>query len=506
MLALACTLRLAVYAQSNNAAPAPGGSPILPQTGTTSPGSSDIPNVPGFQQGLTPRSSAGVSRAPFTQGLIPRSQQLRAPLNPIDSKTRAELEAIADQATKSSGAIFQDAENVIVKPPLLTALITLEKKRSPFDLDADSSTQVTLRDVLKTSLEANLPIKIANQEVLEKHWQNVGAFAGFLPNLTNEINFEGLGGNYVTPAGFAIPIHNGFLTMNSGFNWTLFNGGGNIWNYKQTKHQYKASVAAAKGTVNDVLQEVVENYYNLVLNEVLLQICVKQVETTHALLLVNQDLFADGANTQLDVLQSQYEYSMARQQLIQQQVSRRQAAIKLATSINLNPEVDLTPKDRLVSKIQLVDPRLTPGDLLKMVVANRPDLKRYDELRLAAKDNVKVARATFMPVIVGSGTVIGSGARAVNVSSLESGLGLSTAGAGVGPASVATLPISGTSGTGPKSFTTQSLFILGVDAQWNFGGMGLQQTAQLQTARAEARKVSLELNRVLAQVYPGSPR
>ncbi len=40
-----------------------------------------------------------------------------------------------------------------------------------------------------------------------------------------------------------------------------------------------------------------------------------------------------------------------------------------------------------------------------------------------------------------------------------------------------------------------------MDAQWNFGGLGLQQTAQLQSARAEARKVSLELNRVLAQVY-----
>ncbi len=63
--------------------------------------------------------------------------------------------------------------------------------------------------------------------------------------------------------------------MNSGFAWTLFNGGGNIFAYKQTKHQYKASTAAAKGTVNDVLQEVVQNYYNLVLSEVMLQIRVK---------------------------------------------------------------------------------------------------------------------------------------------------------------------------------------------------------------------------------------
>lgn len=465
------------------------------------PGAFDsIQSMPGVQTGLGPAAGTRRPSTKMTEGLTPRNVNLRPGVSKIDMKTRDELDSIARQATGSSGAIFQDADNVIVKPPMLTALIQLEKHRSPYDLDADSSTRVTLRDVLKTGLESSLDIKIANEIALQRKWASVGAFSGFLPDLTNEMNYQAIGGTYVTPAGFAVPIHNGFLTAQSGFNWTLFKGGGILHTYRQTKHDYKASQATAKGTTNDVLSTVLQNYYNLVLNEVLLQIRVKGVETTNALVVVNKDLFSDGVNTQLDVLQSQYQLSMARQQLIQQQVARREAAVKLATSINLNPEVDLAPSDRLVAKVQLVDPRLSPADLMKLAIDNRPELKRYNELRLAAKEQLKVAKSTLFPTIAAQGLVLGSGTRATSFSTQNSGTGLSTAGAGVGPVSVATLPLN-SAGTGPKSFTMRSLFIIGVDAQWNLGGLGLKEISQIESAKADARRVSFEFNRALAQVY-----
>jgi outer membrane protein TolC len=475
-------------------------SQAAPPSAAPLPGSGNYPYpVPNLQTGLTPRKDAGKSSTTVQKGLTPRNPGLRPPLSPADAKAQAALESIADQATKSSGAVFQDSENVVVKPPLLTALITLEKHRSPYDLDADSSAKITLHDVLTTALLSNLDIKIANQDALAKRWDAVNAFSGFLPNIGNEINFQGLSGAYVTPAGFEIPIHNAFLTTNSGLTWTVFKGGAILHNFRESKHNYKASVAAAKGTLNDVLEQVTNDFYNLVLNEVMLQIRVKQVETTNALVLVNKDLYANGVNTQLDVLQAQYQLSMDRQQLIQQQVARRQAAVKLATSINLDPEVDLMPRDRLVSKIQLVDPRLSPNDLIKLAIDNRQELKRYEELRLAAKEQVKVTKAALLPVVSTQGTVIGSMSRATSLSS-NSGTGLSSAGVGVGPASVTALPVSGES-LGPKDWTMRSLFVLGVDVQWNLGGLGVQQVAQINTARADARKASLEFNRSLAQIY-----
>jgi len=459
-----------------------------------------IPQVPSFQSGNSPRAGTPNNKAPFDKGLNPYYQS-RQPVSNADSETLGELEAIAEQATKSSGAIFKDPENVIVKPPLLSALITLEKTRSPYQLDADSASNVTLRDVLRTALESNLDIKIAGQDELAKKWAMVGAFSGFLPNITNEANVEGLGGQYVSPAGLVIPIHNPFFTTTSGFNWTLFKGGGILANYRQYKHSYKASAASAKGTINDVLDQVSNDFYNLVLNEVMLQIRVKQVQVTQALVLVDKDLFANGVNTQMDVLQAQYQLSQDRQLLIQQQVARREAAVKLATSINLNPEVDLSPRDPLVSKIVLVDSFLSPGDLMKLAIDNRQELKRYDELRLAAKEQLKVAKSTLFPVVAGMGQVIGSASRASSQANLlNGGLGLSSAGAGVGPASLSTLPVTGTT-EGTRSGTMHSLFVMGVDVQWNFGGLGIQQVSQINSARADARRASLEFNRALAGVY-----
>ncbi len=436
-------------------------------------------------------------------GLQPEYQKPSA-MTPQDATSRQLLESISDQATMSSGATFQDVNNVIVKQPLLTALIRLDKKRSPYDLDAESKSAVNLRDVLNTALASNLDIKITQQIVDAKKWILVGGISGFLPNIVNEVNQEAIGGTYVTPAGLAVPIHNPFLTTSSSFAWTLYKGGSIIHTYKENKHEYKASQAALKGTLNDVMSDVASLYYNLALNEVLLQIRVKAVETANALVLVNKDLYANGVNTELDVLQAQYQLSLARQQLIQQQVSRRQAAVKLATAINLDPEVDLTIRDKLVSKITLVDDTLPPGELLRLAIANRPELKRFEELRLAAIDAVKVAKGAFLPQIQGQGLVIGSGSNLKNNLSLNSNqtTGLSSAGVGVGPATgVSTLPLSTSNQNGESGFTMRSLFVLGVDVQWNFDGLGLKQLSQLNTARADARRASLEFTRSLNEVY-----
>jgi outer membrane protein TolC len=439
-----------------------------------------------------------------TTGLEPEYQKSPA-VTPPDTKSRQLLESISDQATISSGATFQDVNNVIVKQPLLSALIRLDKKRSPYDLDAESKSAVTLRDVLNTALASNLDIKITQQIVDAKKWVLVGGVSGFLPNIVNEVNQEAIGGTYVTPAGLAVPIHNPFLTTSSSFAWTLYKGGSIIHTYKEYKHEYKASQAALKGSLNDVMSDVANLYYNLALNEVLLQIRVKAVETANALVLVNKDLYANGVNTELDVLQSQYQLSLARQQLIQQQVSRRQAAVNLATAINLNPEVDLTIRDKLVSKITLVDDSLPPGELLRLAIANRPELKRFEELRLAAIDAVKVAKGAFLPQIQGQGLVIGSASNVRNNLSLggqSQTTGLSSAGVGVGPATgVSTLPLATGGQSNSTEYSMRSLFVLGVDVQWNFDGLGVKQLSQLNTARADARRASLEFTRSLNQVY-----
>jgi outer membrane protein TolC len=291
--------------------------------------------------------------------------------------------------------------------------------------------------------------------------------------------------------------------MQTGFTQYFFKGGSVIYGAAEAKHQYRAATAASKGTINDILNDTTQLYYDLVLADVLLQVQVKTVEVAKAFVIVQEDQFANGANTKLDVLQAKYELSKDRQGLISQQIKRRQAAVNLATILNFNPATDLVIGTKHVSKTRLVDEKLLPGDLIRIAIDHRPELKRFEELRLAAKDAVKVARAALLPTVAGMANIIGTGSRATSLSSTSSNqqTPLSGSGVGVGSASSGALPLAPGPVGSARRFSTQSLGVIGVDVQYNLGGLGWTELAKVQAARYDARKAQLEFNRELTKIY-----
>lgn len=421
-----------------------------------------------------------------------------------NEKDRLSLDDLAKEVSKSQGSIFVDAENVMVKPPLLKSLITLTDTVNPYQLDAGSARQVSLRQVLGQALGENLPIKISQADAMKEKWVYYGALSGFLPSLTNTLGFQGIKGNYVSPAGLAIPISNPYFSASSGFTQYLFKGGDILYTALQDKHNYKAARAQLKGTVNDILLKAADDYYDLVRSDVLLQIRIKAVEVSRALLTVNQDLFDNGVNTQLDVLQAKYQLSADRQHLIKQQVERRKKAVHLANTLNADTGVDLSVGSRMVSKQRLVDKVLKPADLLQIAIERRPELKKYDELRLAAKDAVKVARSALLPSVAVTGNVIGTGSRATSLSSSGSTQQTSLSSNGLSAGAVSSsagLPLAapGTA-SGTPHYTTRSLFTIGVGMEWNLGGMGIQQVAQVRASQYQARQAQLEFAKELERI------
>lgn len=424
-----------------------------------------------------------------------------------DKEAQRTLQEIARETIDSTGSMFVDPEQIFVKPPLLTALITIDQRFSPYGLDAAGESRIGLSDALKIALANNLDIKIVNTDVDARRWQYYGALGGFLPNIVNSLTYQGLKGNYVSPAGLVIPISNSYITMNSGYQWYLYKGGSILHTALMNKDNYKAAQFLSKATTNDTLMEVGKQYYELVLRDALLQIKMKTVDVAKASVVVNQDQFDNGVVTQLDVLQSKYELSKDRQDLISEQVKRREAAVNLARSLNIDSGVDLTLKDRHITKVRLVDKSLLPADLLRVAVSNRPELKRYEYMRLAALESIKVAKASLLPTLAATGAVIGSGSNATSINNSSSSssqqTSLSSSGMSAGSVSTASaLPLGAPSNpNAPKHFTTKSLFTVGLDLQWNIGGMALTEVAQVETARANARRVKLEFNRELNKVY-----
>ncbi len=484
--------------------------PAFAAENSPAPENNQLPEQTSPTGGMTTPSPL---RGPVEQSM-PTPQVIQKPVPEETKKAEEKLDAIVEETIKSSGAMFVDPEKVYVKAPLLTALIRLDDRLSPYQLDSTGtgSREINLHDMINAALTGNLTIRISEQKSEADRWQYIGAVGGFLPNLINEFSYQGLNGQYVSPAGLALPIKNYYINMPSSFQWYLYQGGGPLHTFLQDKHTYKASQFALKGDTNDVLLEASKLYYQLVLNDVLLQIRIKSTETASALYLINQDLFANGANTMLEVLQAKTQLSRERQQLIKQQVERRQSAVKLARAVNLDEGVDLTLLDRYITKTRLVDKNLMVGDLLRIAIDNRPELKKYTELRLAAKEAIQVAKAPLLPKVSMSGTVVGTYAniRSLNSSSSSSNsnssaqqTSLSTSGGAAttaGVSSGSSLPLQGGGNSPPKS-GGRSLFVIGMDIQWTVGGLGVTNVGNIQSARANARKVQLEFNDELNKIY-----
>ena len=154
-------------------------------------------------------------------------------------------------------------------------------------------------------------------------------------------------------------------------------------------------------------------------------------------------------------------------------------------------------------KTRLIDEKLQPADLIRIAIDHRPELKRYEELRLAAKDAIKVARAALLPTVAGMGNIITTGSRASSITSVSNNQQspLSGSGIGIGSAASGALPLAPGPTGSPRLFSTRTLGVLGVDVQYNLGGLGYTEVAKVQSARYEARKAQLDFNRELTVIY-----
>lgn len=429
--------------------------------------------------------------------------QLRGLGSPLSEPGKNTLDNLRLGAEESAGVIFEQPDQVFVKPPILKALIQLDNQLSPYGLDANAkpSRPITLAEVEQIALENNLVIKISHSDQENKHWQYRGALTGFLPSMSNGVSYQALTGKYASPFGLLASVNNINLVMPNTGSYYFFQGGKVLFGSLQAKHQYKASQFALKGTTNDILYEAGKLYYDLVLNDILLQIKVKAVETSQALLARSMIRYENGAGTKLDVLQARTQLSKDRQALISQQIARRQSAIHLTTALNLDTSEDLTVENRLLSKVRLVDAALSAGDLLSIAIDNRPELKHYEQLRLAAKDAVKVAASALLPTVQGTAVAASTGAR-VTSSGSGSQSAASTSGFAAGGFSVSSGSATPSSGSGgrPKYAQTE-IFVLGVDVQWTLPGLGSTAFASVQSAKWVARKAQLDFNYKLSRVY-----
>ena len=383
-------------------------------------------------------------------------------------------------------------DEIQLAKPALKSLVSVNDYISPFRFDASSESILNLQQALNLGLDQNLDLAISRTNTKQRQFAYYSSLGNFLPDPTFGYSDYITRGHIGLPGSFAsifgastatssttslasssaannsgsttIKINHPFQIMHAGVDFYAYRGGSVLFGALQSKHNLKAARHQENAALSDTLMSITQNYYNLMLAETLLQIRVDAVQVSEEQLRRNQDRFHAGLATNLDVLQSKTQLSRDRQALLDQQVSRRSASIALADSLNVNLSGDILPIESTVKKIRLIDSRINVSDILQLALDNRPELKQYEELRLAAKRAILVAAANLQPTVLLSGNAYG-----------------------IGP---------------PNN--TQALGVFAVNANWRLRGAGTVDAFDIQQARWQARQASLnsqkELQTVLTQV------
>src|SRR5262249_29833459 len=227
---------------------------------------------------------------------------------------------------------------------------------------------------------------------------------------------------------------------------------------------------------------------------------------------LNRQLEQAGTGTRFQVLQAETQLALDEQNLLTQQVNFRQAALNLGVLLNINLGVNLLPREKDVKKVRLIDPEMDINDLINIAVLNRPELKQYNELRIAARRNIQVAAAPLYPRFQFFGNVNGNGATTTRQFQFEPGTFQPVVLNGPTPQGNVIFPQNLPSGSTvfpagqvfvPGGFVSRQMrksYAMGIRVDWNYPNMGIPSLANVQSSRALARQAMLNLNQQLLNV------
>ncbi len=372
---------------------------------------------------------------------------------------------------------------VHLERPELRALVSVNRNVSPFGLDSTCQERVTLREVLLAVSGANLDILQSASNLQSRKWLYLNSFTEYLPAINLGFNEIGLNStvdipiktiaNVPSQAGIAgasgavsaiasqTAIKTPLTILNSGFTWKPFQGGKLIFGVMAERHSLRAARAQLKSDISDVLLSTTNDYYDLLFNEASLEIRTAATETSQEQVRQNTSLESGGLATNLDILQSKTQLSKDRQNLLEQQRLRRAAAMKLAHDLNLNLGQDLLPAEDTLRSVRLISEDLSVAELLKIAIDNRPELKRYEELRLAAKKQIGVVSSELLPAASLGGNIIG----------IQSSIG-----------------------------RLSPTYLLNFALSWKFDGLGTKALTNIEATRWQARQAMLEANKQFLDV------
>jgi outer membrane protein TolC len=451
------------------------------------------------------------------------SLSLLAFLLPLPLASAAEMQNLPPGVDTTLLPPVPPQEDIPFELPKISKLMPIGAKMPPIRLEATFTEPITLKEALQFAMDNNLSIRIFTEGETSYRWLWIGSTGKFLPNWIWNYQQQKQQGSTLVGGVIPTAFNNPFVSTYGEFQFPAFQGGAAVFGTMLNWHNWKAAQQQVHQSYNDTLLSVGNGYYNLLLQEALLEIRIRAVDSDKTQVDLNEKLEHAGTGTHFNVLQSQTQLASDEQALLSQEVAVRTAALNLATTLNLDLGVNLVCVDNVVKKVRLVDPDLGIGDLINIAVKSRPELKQFEHLRLAARRNIQVQAAPLYPQVNLFGEIAGNGDTLSKTTEVVPGAletipttgpapGVPIPGPGgkapIGAAAAGdTEPIFPVFGTGDifvpphiESRQIRASYYYGFQIQWQLPGMGLGYAGNVRSAKALARQALLNENQQLLNV------
>ncbi len=258
-------------------------------------------------------------------------------------------------------------------------------------LEASYNESITLKDVLEHVLKHNLPIKIARESYLYQRGQLVAAAAGFLPTYSTTYRKTG----YTVFPDTKAPSQ---LYINE-VRYPVFLGGAVFYRALGQHYRNRAWKESYQNSIEESLLDAYKKYSDLVLQNMLLKIRMKGVTLAETNLRLIEGSYQAGVATQFDIMQSRTQLANEKEQLYQQQLATRSAAMALCFVLNAPLLINFLPKETVLKEQEILSAQLNIVDYENVALKERPELRQYENFRLAAGRSVQSATAAYYPQV-----------------------------------------------------------------------------------------------------------
>lgn len=264
----------------------------------------------------------------------------------------------------------------------------------PAVLAAQEPRQITLSEALRLAAASQPGMVQARQDVRLANAQERQANAAFLPSLSTGLTTSRSGGSRSNQFGVPTEVTSFYSsTMRLTANWDLFTGfrrGAQRSASRATSEQRDATLLRQEYATALATKQA---FFAALANRELVSVSETRLRRAQEQLNLVTERLRLGATTRSDSLRARVEYGSAQLQLVQARANLRTAQANLGRAIGVEGVVDAAGDSALESRIAVLDTAV----LRREALHNAPSVREADAAVSAARAQMRVARAAYLP-------------------------------------------------------------------------------------------------------------